>query len=111
MLHIFFCRYVEPIGTCVFGPVWTAASCWLLLPIAIPFNTEVFPKVGQVTRNASFIGTRLGPKILHFCSRLPRILQIYLTSRLALQISFGLRLGILRYSDSSTPSELPASYE
>jgi hypothetical protein len=44
----------------------------------------------------AFFGTPLGQKMNYFYFRLPRIFQIYLTSRLALQISFGLPLGILR---------------
>jgi hypothetical protein len=39
-------------------------------------------------------------KSKYFWGRMPRICQIYLTSRLALQVSFGLPLGILRYTRS-----------
>jgi hypothetical protein len=50
------------------------------------------------TRNASLLVPPLGPRVLYFCSRLPRILQSYFTSMLAEQLSFGLPLGILRYT-------------
>jgi hypothetical protein len=54
--------------------------------------TVVFPKEGQVTRHASFLRYLSRSRINSFWGRMPRIFQSYLTSRLALQLSFGFPL-------------------
>jgi hypothetical protein len=60
----------------------------------LPSNSQRNAK-SRVTR--AFVGTPLGPKINYFCGRMPKLFQFYLTSRLALQVSFGVPLGILLY--------------
>jgi hypothetical protein len=80
-------------------PFWAVCDSWFQIPRhqlfcllgpngagASPAVYVSFPKEGQVTRHASFLGTPLGPKKLHFCCRLPRVLQTHWASRLAPRI-------------------------
>jgi hypothetical protein len=66
----------------------------------LPWMIVAFPKDGQGTRNASFLGASPDPQIFYFRSRLPRVLQAqgYSASTLALQNSFGIPLGIPMYT-------------
>jgi hypothetical protein len=65
-------------------------------------HTLVFPKEGYVTRNSSFVRypTRFknGLILLSATQNIAKLFASYVTSRLTLQISFGLPLGILRHN-------------
>jgi hypothetical protein len=72
--------------------------------------TAAFPKEGQGTRNTNFLRYPYGSKNeLFLFSAAQNISHIYLTSRLALLISFGLPLGLLRYVAFKLLHDIPVA--